>query len=1292
MPPIDPGRTNTSARGRSQGRTPKTKKNVRRQQRQVITQARRVTRTQAAHKRETERKKTLARTAPARQLGGGTRGRYEPKTEIRGTSVGLGGRYTPSGKKVAVPAVVGLAKNFNKGLLGILEQAGGGGVKTGSGPSTRLAASVPKPGRLFGRTAKDVYQFPATTVTSAAAMTSAANELRKGNDKPAKEILKGLDEQDPVWNSALALTNALKGDKKAAAKRFDQAAKSIDAHPGLAALEVYGLKGTVGRGVTRGASGTARVASGVERVTPGRAKVVPRKVKQKARTVASTERAPARLPGTNLVVHRKHSRDAFTRLQTKNRDRYKSNQAARRRGDAESARRQGEHERALELETRARELDPEIISGKGIRRAVDEHMDATERIRRRNRAISERDTRKLLRGRKTKRGGPITSLVTQRITKADLPSIKAYRDRIVNEGRMLDPSEAAKIEANGVLVRELNAAIKNVEKGKVDLANLKRIADVYAERSKIGQDEMVRLKMVDPDQAARRAASPFAVSELKAGKEPATLEAFAKAAQKESEAAKGKVKSAKSARTGLVGGQKVQRANEPSAAIKREVSQKAPNRAAAVQEWIKRVENMDPAQLKREIKREDARQRKLAKADQKIKQRKGEAKEARRKASAANKRKRENPIVLPGGKPISTKEMVAAMQREHGEDAKAAYVSQAPGQTKASAYMQPADEAPNANTGAYGGGATKQGTLDASTEALVTQGVRTQGVIDAFKGFQRFLGQMALRGENGKPIKKATYQKAAQLARDKSKGGQEWVPVRMNPLGATKGQLQAMVEGTSDVNMAELLRGADRPLKGDKDGPWTIVPRDAVDQLNKHMDKLNPGNAQRAFQQGTSAFRRTVLSTSPTWYLGNIGEGVFRSGVNLVGPRSYLTGRRALKESKIADEGATPKQARKREEAALVGEARTIGTGEASLTQMRQHHRDLSQYHDGAIRDMARIGKKILDFGPGVLTPRLIVSLWDGFTNLSMNAVNKTVENQFQTAMLGKAIRTSRTDAGKAQIKHRPQILMTKRAKDLSNKAARESAEGLLNENTASALAKEIDRMYGKYSKFSPDTKTAILMYTPFAAWMFNALRFIGKMPEHNPSFTVATAVAERASEDWRKERGLDMQGVFGTPKDGESVPAWLQGSIPSKEGGHYRAPNRYLPFSVGSDLPGAIAGQFLPQIASTINALQGQDWKGKPLLDDDGDPISSEMRFVAAGDAMMRGIVPGYGLYQRSKDKGVGGVVGKDALLGYVPPQESEGGGGGGGGGDDWGTGSGGSDWESGGWDDSEDWETADW
>jgi hypothetical protein len=1286
MPALSTGRNPGSARGRSAGRH-KTKRDVVIQQHQTTrqTQAQRRAAAPANRKaqREKERKDVLKKASGSRQLGERGSRAYEPKTKPRESGLTVAG---PRGMSVKHVEGKSVGKGAGDAIKTLWTQAGkqrdtGKHTPKMSAIDTTLASAIPvmalanlvggKPRKIEKNFGSDVYQAPIQVVPSSIQTAAAVNEARKGNLKPLNEMRKEFTRTDPVWNALAAAGNVATGDTKEAARRIKVAGKSAEEHPGLLALELYGAKGAAGRLITRGANATRRAASGTERLTGSK---TAGRVKDRAAKIGNTERAPRRLPGTNLVEHRKYSDDAITRAFQKRRDRHRSRKAGDLYQEAQRLRDEGQHTKAAKLREDARETDPQILKDRHLKRAVDEHVDASEQVRRRGLSDLMRAMRKeKSTGRQVKRGGPLVSIFAQKITKADIGELKAYRDRLIAEAKTMDPDEdLAKLQANEKLVTDLTEAIKGVESGKVDMDRIKSIADRYIDRSRASQQELIDRKLIDPHEAERAALTPHAVVNMDAGREPALLEAVAKTAGKKAKQAANKVKAAKGSRRELTGVQRSQRGNSTEARLKRQaaatparagtgvrgerVTATGAERGRRVTEFMKLAEGLSDEQLRKAVRAEDKRQAKAAKADTRLTTAKERSKKTKKAASVAQDRASRNPLVLPGGKPLTTEAMNASAEGVP------AFISNRP-RGIGKPYVG-SEKAPKIPGDKRSGQAAAQGGFDADPETLLRQEMRTHSVVSAFDSFQRLMDRFGYRGKGEDLVQHDTFKDADGLARQlKAKDGREWVPVRLNPLGADKEQLHAMLEGTSKKNLLDVFDEANAAT--DSDGPWVVLPGAAVKQMARHMKNLDPADAERFVQAAFSNWRKIVLSLSIPWVLGNTAEASLRSALNLVGPRSLLTGRQARRDApKLAEamgQGKSKLEQDRLKTAAALGEARTVGSGRTALVDRAQMHRDATQFDEGAYRTLLSNLDKVLDTDLKIggkqvpISARVIPKVWDAWTHFMMQMVNKSLENTFQTAMLGKAIRNQRRGAGQRVAAVRPKALMTPRARALSEQAAKEQAEGLLSEDTAAALGREIDHMYGRYSKLSPLQRRIVANYTPFIAWMLNAGKFVGRLPKDHPVFTAVMAAQERASEEWRKEHGLAK--FMGGEEKGQ-VPDWLQGSVPGKHGEHFRAPTKFTPFSLLSDPGGAIAQQVNPQFNGILNALGGKDWKGDDLKDADGKKIENPMTFAYALKAFVESTIPGVSLGQQIAKKGPRDYV-IDAATGRVAAKKKKGGGG---------------------------------
>lgn len=571
-----------------------------------------------------------------------------------------------------------------------------------------------------------------------------------------------------------------------------------------------------------------------------------------------------------------------------------------------------------------------------------------------------------------------------------------------------------------------------------------------------------------------------------------------------------------------------------------------------------------------------------------------------------------NEFVGPHGEKL-TNEAIRAHMQAHGVK-EPAFVTHAPNQRGARNFFVATHEPPKASSVATTGKAVSEGTADVHPDVLVEQAARAQGLVDAADRYGRFVHEFATRGKTNKVRQFQTFKQAQQAAENLkfdaqggATGAVEMRPVRLAPFAGKKGQLDALVDAANSEEhpaYATLHKSMDDALAGEEGsvegGPWTLVPKAAAEQMRSHVSTLGAkdfGSAAlgRLANVYGGTFRKVVLATSPKWLTGNIVEAALRSMVGHAGPRSYYTGRRALGTLDKLDRAAG-------EEA----RARTVGGGHYSLASRSNVHTRADHFAGTRLAGLAR-GVGAFWRAPG---PKQLAGAWHAYTDFVFNSLNGRIESQFQTAMLGKALRDS--------------PIMSDRAVKLSKTAIDEAARGLKDTNAQVALGREVDRMYGAYSKFGPGKKRLVAGYTPFIAWTLNATRFIlDVLPRDHPVASAVLASANQASEEWRKDHGLVtwMQGA---------APAWLQGSIPEGGNAKLRA-SRFTPFGA-FDTEGYLAGTYassvLPQFQGLLNNLQGKDWKGDKLKGQ-SIPLAAavtvlEASVPAAGQAMRIHANPG--------------------------------------------------------------------
>lgn len=374
---------------------------------------------------------------------------------------------------------------------------------------------------------------------------------------------------------------------------------------------------------------------------------------------------------------------------------------------------------------------------------------------------------------------------------------------------------------------------------------------------------------------------------------------------------------------------------------------------------------------------------------------------------------------------------------------------------------------------------------------------------------------------------------------------------------------------------------------GDKYG---VVPKLAADRLGHHRRVGNEGAMMaRVLRVSRKAFTQAVLPTSPKWLTGQAVEAALRSVVSGSGPTSYLRARRVVKELDRQQPGAGQ---------ALLGRATPGGLIGRTATR-EVSPKTISDEFAGTA--LAQIAHAITKAG-GKPGPKQIRGAYRGLTNFVYHSLNGRIEGVTQTAMLGKALKNS--------------PLMERSIIGLSDKAVHDAARGLHNTENQVALARAVQRMYGKYANFSPEVRSLIMHWTPFQAWTGNVIRFLGDvLPRDHPVISALIADATSATEEWRKQHRLSLHDSH--------VKPFLMGSYP--KGDKFVKLARYTPFGIGEDVSGSLAGLVMPQFDSAQMAARGLDWTGKPLNGKhSADDVTQGERAVAFASALVESMIPG--------------------------------------------------------------------
>jgi len=393
-----------------------------------------------------------------------------------------------------------------------------------------------------------------------------------------------------------------------------------------------------------------------------------------------------------------------------------------------------------------------------------------------------------------------------------------------------------------------------------------------------------------------------------------------------------------------------------------------------------------------------------------------------------------------------------------------------------------------------------------------------------------------------------------------------------------------------------------------KTGGYAVVPETAIHRLERHAGVGRGGHGVGPILRHTGDFfRKTVLPLTPKWLYGQATEAGLRALAQGAGPVSYLRGKKVLKRLKALDPDA---YARLEKRGLLGGQYSATGSvGQGLVHDVGKTGKTLAEELDpGKLQDIAVTMNRLLE-KPGARHAR---SGYRRLTNTIFGDVNGFIERNAKTAMLGKAV-------SKGPLLEHKMIT-------LGPKAMQDAAEGLRGTAAQVELARAIDRAYGRYSKFSPKGRDAILHSTPFVPWMGNMANFLFRvLPEDHPVKTSLMTAWMNSQEDERRRAGLSTL-------DG-SVPPWMLGATRNAKGQPIPLA-RYGPFLPG-EYAGALGGQYAPFLQSSLMNLSGVDWTGQQLKDRKGNPLSEDRKLAIALLSLGEATIPGLGLANRTTGLG---------------------------------------------------------
>lgn len=546
------------------------------------------------------------------------------------------------------------------------------------------------------------------------------------------------------------------------------------------------------------------------------------------------------------------------------------------------------------------------------------------------------------------------------------------------------------------------------------------------------------------------------------------------------------------------------------------------------------------------------------------------------------------PAFVKDGRPVTHADAMKAMKAAGVDPKSVSFITHREGSKGAGSNYRASERAVTLPSQKRTGESFKKGLYDNSPEAVSDSFMRAQTVADAVEGWNRNVDALAAREKDGRTVTEATHAKAKKRAADlQAETGREFVPVRLQAFGAKGEQLQKLLESTSPD---EVVRG-ERLVEHLKDfrdeskpGPWTVMPAEAANGLTQVLNGLGGTAFEKAFQKGSQVFRRNILPTRPTWITGNVMEGGARVGINRATPRDYKRGRLVFAKLREIDPAAAEQL-----------EARVLGGGNVGGVTSRMPRRGRDQFKNTSLEGVATRLGRFWD----LKAPKATADAWHSLTDLVIDG-SRLSEQQFQVALAGRYMRKNGLFDDPVGFRR------------ISDKAIEQAAQGLRGTTEQVMMGRYVDRAYGRYDKWGPSARKAMITYFPFGAWYYNALNFLFHvLPADHPVLVAVAANAAILTRDARKEYGM----AFGAPN---AVADFVQGSIPAD--GKYVRLSRYTPFGALIDVPASAAQQLLPQFSGALSAARGQDPFGNEIASLKDNPVG---RIAEAGKQLGGGFVP---------------------------------------------------------------------
>lgn len=538
----------------------------------------------------------------------------------------------------------------------------------------------------------------------------------------------------------------------------------------------------------------------------------------------------------------------------------------------------------------------------------------------------------------------------------------------------------------------------------------------------------------------------------------------------------------------------------------------------------------------------------------------------------------EHGVVDSGGKPLSLKQIEEEMTRRGV--AAPGFLSHRP--PTPGDYYRPSLGGAIMDKGIRTGESVAKGVQLGGIESLVRQLRRSRGLVDRAKAWNRAVTRF---GVEVKGVE--TMADAKRVLRDPERYGIDPsiapVAVPRHPFASKKEEIEGALEH-QDPSIAgdisgELLHNAlndalaDQPRIPD-DAKVIFMPQKVAEEFRD--DAAPSGAGLKTMQAATTAFKRAVLPFSPGFYIGNGFDNVLRTALAGINPAHFIIGekvRRSLTKEQRAE---------------------LLSGAHFSSVEALAPHRSVENVVRGydpvskSIRAAAEWGR---EHGWKQATVKFAPKLLSQGSRYLMAVNALLTEDLPQRGALGKVA---------AAELHATQGSWVKALRNLG-KIGEDFAKGATDPDKMIRFQKQLEEIYGNYTRMSPAARKVLSTVAPFWTWMRSAYKFVYlTMPAHHSIATGFLAASANATREEREQYGLDKEGE-------KPLPNYLQGSIPLPDGGVFPTAN-FNSFGYASDPLGAIEKAPFPQIRNVVEDLAGRDWKGDPIEGGEGDRIAAAL------------------------------------------------------------------------------------